>query len=78
MSSTTKFEQMFMSLSTSDREKVIQSMLETMSESKTSAPIPRTPSPDLSKPVKRELDSPDTPFKGKHRKVCHINCLNYI
>jgi hypothetical protein len=77
MSSTAEFEKMFMSLSTSDREKVIQTMLENMSESKTGAPIPRTPrtpSPDLSKPLKRELASPETPFKGKHRKVYHINC----
>jgi hypothetical protein len=73
MSSTTEFKKMFMSLSTSDHEKVIQTMLETMSESKTNAPIPRTPSPDSSKPVKRELASPDTTFEGKHRKVCHIN-----
>ena len=64
-------EDLFMALPIDERQKTLQNMLEKMStvENVPEAISTMPSTPEKPKAIKRELNSPDTPFKGKERKV---------
>src|SRR6266496_4458283 len=76
-SSSPSLEDLFMALPLDERQRALQNMLEKMpaaenvQEAVSDALLAIAPTtPEKPKAIKRELDSPDTPFKGEERKVC--------
>jgi hypothetical protein len=74
-SATTDIQQLWSTLTSEDQKELLQKFIETSKIHKSPIPTPVSPVRARSKEgIKRELQSPETPFKGKGRKVVHVNC----
>jgi hypothetical protein len=72
---TTDIQQLWSNLTSEDQKQLLQKFIETSKIHKSPIPTPVSPVRTRSKEgIKRELQSPETPFKGKGRKVVYVSC----